>query len=99
MQHIVKFGLTKASKSSTLQAVVIYGPWSLGGIGIFDPLVIQRAIQISFIIKHYYKLTSYSLLLWANLSTIQLGVGRGGCILENNYIETQQWLQTDYWIH
>ena len=39
MQPIVNFGLTKAGISSTLYTVVKFGPRSLGGIIIFDPLV------------------------------------------------------------
>ena len=38
MQHIVKFGPTKAGISSTLNIAVRYGPWSLGGVGIFTTL-------------------------------------------------------------
>ena len=44
MRPIVKFGLTKAGISSTLNTVVIYWPCSLGGIDIFDPIVIQGAV-------------------------------------------------------
>ena len=38
MQPILKFGLTKAAISSTFHTVVRYGPWSLEGVGTFDPL-------------------------------------------------------------
>ena len=60
---------------------VRYGPPSLGGIGIFDP-IIQVAGQIYFIRKHCCKLTSYIPLFRANVSTLQLEVGQGGRILE-----------------
>ena len=42
MRNIVKFGHTKAGKSSTLHTVVRYGPQSLGRIGIFDPFLNLR---------------------------------------------------------
>ena len=98
MWPIVKFGLAKDGISSTLHTVVRYGPWSLGGIGLFDPFVIQGVGQISFLIEHYWKSTPSSPILWANLSTLQLEAGRRGRILENDYIETQQWIQTESWI-
>ena len=41
MQSGVKFGLTKAGISSTLDTEVRYGPRSLGGIGLFYPFAIQ----------------------------------------------------------
>ena len=41
MQHIVKFGFTKAGISSTLHTAVRYGPRSLRCIGSFDTFVIQ----------------------------------------------------------
>ena len=50
MRPIVKFGLTKAVISSTLHKAVRYGPCSLGGIVFFDPVVIQGAGQIAFLI-------------------------------------------------
>ena len=43
-------------------------------------------------------MTPYSLLLRDNLYTLKLEAGRGGCVLKNVYIETQQWLQTQSWI-
>ena len=52
MQHIVKFGITKVGIRSPLHKVVRYGPRSIGGIGPFDPFVIQGADQIAFLIKH-----------------------------------------------
>ena len=55
MQPIVKFGLTKAGISSNLHTAVIYGPWSLRGIGNFDPFVIQGAGKTAFLIDHYWK--------------------------------------------
>ena len=98
MQPIVKFGLTKDNLSSNLNTAVIYEPWSLVRIGIFDPLVIQRTGQIALIIEYYWKSTSYRPLLWDNLYNLQLESGRGGHILENGYTETQKRLQTDPWI-
>ena len=89
MQPILKFGLTKSGISSTLQTAVRYGPWSLGGIGLFYSFVIQGTGTIAFLIEHYWKSTPSSPLLLANLSTLQLESGRGWIILENNYIETQ----------
>ena len=53
MRPVVKVGLTKASIISTLHTAVRYGPWSLGGIGIFDTFVIQGAGQIAFLAEHY----------------------------------------------
>ena len=64
----------------------------------FDPFVIQVAGQIAFLIKIYWKSTPSIPLPWANLSTLQVEVGIGGRILENDYTETQQWLQTESWI-
>ena len=95
MKPIVKFGLTKAVISSTLHKAVRYGTRSLGGIGLFDPFFIQGAGQIYFLMEHYCKSTLYIPLLQANLSTLQLEAGRGGGILENDYIETQKWLHTE----
>ena len=86
MQHIVKFGLTKAGISSTLHTAVRYGPWSLGGVGLFDPFMIQGTDIIAFLIEHYWDSTPSSPLLWSNLSTLQLEAGRGGSILEKYYI-------------
>ena len=43
IQPIVKFGLTKAGIISNLHMAVRYGPRSLGGIGTFDPFLIQVA--------------------------------------------------------
>ena len=95
MKPIVKFVITKARISSTLHTAVRYGPQSLGGIRIFYPFVIQRTVIIAFIIKHYCQSTPSSLLIWDNLSTLQLEAVRGGRILEKIYTETQQWLQTE----
>ena len=95
MQPIVKCGLTKAGIISTFHTAVRYGPRSLGSIGIFDPLVVQGSGQIAFLVEHFWKSTPYIPLLQANLSTLQLETGRGGPILENDYTETQQWLQTE----
>ena len=78
MQPILKIGLTKSGISSTLQTAVRYGPWSLGGIGLFYPFVIQGTGTIAFLIEHYWKSTPSSPLLRANLSTLQLESGRGG---------------------
>ena len=66
MQPIIKFGLTRSGISIILHTVVIYGPLSLGVIGMFDPIVSQGAVQISFLIKHCYKITPYIALLHAN---------------------------------
>ena len=98
MQLIIKFGLTKASISSTLHTAVIYGPQYLGVIGLFDFFVIQGAIQIAFLIEHCWKKTPSSSLLCANLSTLQLETLQGGNILEKNHHETQRWLHTESWI-
>ena len=95
MRPIVKFGLTKSIISSTLHTAVRYGTQSLGGIGLFDPFTIQGAVQTAFLINHCCKLTPFSPIIHANLSTIQLEEGQGWRILENNYHETQQWLQTE----
>ena len=88
MQSIVQFGLTKAGISSTLHTAVRYGNSSLGGIGLFDPFIIQGTGRITFLIKHYWKSNTSSPLLRDNLDTLQLEAGRGGFILENDYIET-----------
>ena len=85
MQTIVNFGLAKAGMRSTLHTAVRYGPQSLRGIRIFDPLVIQGASLIDFLTKHYWKSTTYIPLRWAYLSTLQLEAVRRGSILENNY--------------
>ena len=90
MQTIVKFGLTKTSISSILHTFVSYGSRYLRGIRLFEPLVIQVAGQISFLVEKHWISTPYSSLLWDNLFSLQLEVGKGGCILENYYIETQQ---------
>ena len=50
MRPIVKFGRTKAGRISTLHTAVRDGPQYLGGIGLFDPFVIQGAGQIAFLI-------------------------------------------------
>ena len=52
MRPIVKLGLTKDSVSSNLHTEGIYGTQYLGGIGLFEPFVIQGAGRISFLIKH-----------------------------------------------
>ena len=88
MQTIVKFGLTKAGIISTLHTAVKYGRCSIGGFGIFYPFVIQGTGRIDILIKHYWGSTPYIPLLWAKLSTLQLEVGIGGDILENDYKET-----------
>ena len=98
MQHIVKFGLTKASISSTLYTAVKYEPRSLGGIGPFDLFVIQGTVRIYFLIKQYWKSTPSIPILWANLYTLKMEAEIGGHILEKNYIETKQWLQAESWI-
>ena len=85
MRPILKFGLTKDGIISTLHTAFRYGPRSLGGIQIFYPLAIKLTGQIAFIINNYWKSTPSSPLLWENLSTLQLEVGRGGLILENDY--------------
>ena len=98
MWPILKFGLNKDGISSTLHTVVRYGSRYIGGIVLFDPSVIQAVGRIDFLIKHYYKLTPYRPLLWAGLSILKLELGRGRYIFKKNYTETQQWLQTEYWI-
>ena len=80
MQPIVKFGLTKVGTSSTLHTAIIYGPCSLGSIGIFDPFVIQVTGRIGFLVKHYCNSNLSVPLLRANLSTLQLEAGRRGSI-------------------
>ena len=85
MQTIVNFGLAKAGMRSTLHTAVRYGPQSLRGIRIFDPLVIQGASLIAFLTKHYRKSATSIPLRWANLSTLQLEVVIGGSILKNSY--------------
>ena len=72
MQPIVTFEITKADINITLHTAVRYGPHSLGGIGIFDPFLIQITSRISFLIKHYWKSTPSIPLLWDNMSTLQL---------------------------
>ena len=98
MKPIIKFGLTKAGISITLNTAVIYGPRSLGGIALLDPFVIKVTGGISFLKEHYLKSDPSSPLLRANLATLLLEVGRGGGILKNDYIENKQWLQTESWI-
>ena len=98
MQPIVKFILTKASISITLHTLARYWPLSLGGIVLFDPIVIQGSGEIAFLVKHCCKPTPYSPLLRANLSTLQLEAFQGGHILESNYLKTEQWLHTESWI-
>ena len=98
MQPNVKFGLTNAVISSTLHTAVRHGPCSLGGIGLFDPFVIQGTGRIGFIIKHHWNSTPSIPLLRYNLSNLQLEAGRRGHILGNYYIETQKWLHTEFWI-
>ena len=99
MQPIVKFMITKTGIISTLQTAVWYGPHSLGGIGIFDPIMIQGSGQIVFLIKKFCEKTPSSPLLHANLYHLQLEAGWGGIILENDLPKTQRWLQTESWIH
>ena len=77
MQIIVNFGLTKAGISSTLHTVIRYVHCSLDGIGIFDPVFIQGAGWISFLIKHWWNWTPYIPLLYANLSIMKLEEGWG----------------------
>ena len=72
MQPIVQFGLTKAIIISTLHEAVRYFLQSLGGIIIFDPILIQGAGQIAFLIKHFWKQTPSIPLLCAKLFTLQL---------------------------
>ena len=98
MQPIVKFRLTKTVISSTLHTVVRYGSRYIGGIVLFEPSVIQAVGRIDFLIKHYYKLTPSRPLLRAGLYILKLELGRGRYIFKKNYTETQQWLQTEYWI-
>ena len=93
-----KIWLAKVNISSTLHTAVIYGPRSLRCIRPFDPFIIQGEGRIAFLVKTYWKSTPSSLPIRANLSTLQLEAGRGGCILENNYTGTQQWLQIESWI-
>ena len=95
MKPTVNFGVTKAGISSTIHTEVKYGTRSLGGTEIFDPLAMQGAGQIAFLIKHYWKSTPSISLLRENLYTLQLEVGRGENILENEYTEIQQWIQTE----
>ena len=57
--------------------------------------MIQGTGRIAFIVKHYWNSTPSSPLFQANPSTLQLEAERGGCILENDYTETQKWLQTE----
>ena len=94
MQPIVKFGLIKSGISSTLYTAFGYWPRFLGGVRLFDPFVIQGIGIISFLVEYYWKSTPSSPLLQAKLATLTLEVGIGGRILENDYIETQQYLQT-----
>ena len=86
---MVKFRLTNSGISSTLHTVVRYEHRSLGGIGLFEPLIIQGTDRIVFLTEHYCK----SILSIApprdNLATLKLVEGRGGRILENDYIETK----------
>ena len=98
MKPIVNFGTTKADISSTLYTAVRCGPHSLGCIGLFYLFVIKGTDIIVFLIEHYWKLIPYIPLFKANLASIQLEAVRGGRILENDYIENQQWLQTESWI-
>ena len=98
MQPIIKLGLTKDYISSTLHTAVRYGTCSIGDIRIFYPFVIQGTVRIAFLIEHYWKSTPSRSLLRENLSTLQMEAGRGRRILENNYMETQQLLQTDSWV-
>ena len=93
-----KIWLAKVNISSTLHTAVIYGPRSLRCIRPFDPFIIQGEGRIAFLVKTYWKSTPSSLPIRANLSTLQLEAGRGGCILENNYTGTQKWLQIESWI-
>ena len=53
MRPFVKFGLNKAGMSITFHTSVIYGTRFLGGIGLFEPFVIQGARRITFLIEHY----------------------------------------------
>ena len=87
---IVKFGLTKHSISSILQKEVRYGPRYLGGIGLFETSVIRGAVQIAFLIEHFWKPNPSSPLIRSNLYTLQFEVGLGSSILENNYPKTRQ---------
>ena len=98
MRPIVKFGLTKAGISSNLHTAVRYGPQSIGGIGLFEPFMIQGSGRMAFLIKHCWKPTPSSPFLCANLSTLQLEAVRGRHTLENNYHKNQRWLQTESWI-
>ena len=72
MRPVIKFRLTRDGKSSNLHTSVRYGPYYLGGIGIFEPIVIQGSGLISFLIKKICKPTPSISLLCANLSTFQL---------------------------
>ena len=47
MQLIVKFLITKDGIRSTLHTAVRYGIISLGGVGIFDPIIIQGVGKIA----------------------------------------------------
>ena len=75
MQPNVTFWLNKACICSTSHKAVRYG------IGIFEPIMIQDTGQIEFLIEHCLKPTTYSPLLCANLSTLQLEASQGGRIL------------------
>ena len=90
MQPTVKFGLTKAGIVSTIHTVVRYGPCSLGGIGIFDPIRIQGASQIDFLIEHCHKFNPSILLLRANVSNLHLEMVQVGSILNNENPETER---------
>ena len=81
MQTIVKFGLNKAGISSTLHAVVRYGPLSLRGIGLFKPIVIQLEGGIAFLVEHFWKPTPSIPLLRNNLYNLQLEAVQGGHLL------------------
>ena len=69
IRPIVNFGLTKGGISSTLHAVVRYGPQSLRGIRLFDPFMIQGSVLIDFLIEHYWKSIPSIPLVQDNLST------------------------------
>ena len=72
MRPIVKSRLTKDGISITLHTEFRYEPLSFGGIGLFDPILIQGVGRIFFITKHFWKPTQSCPLLCDNLSTLQL---------------------------
>ena len=52
MGPTVKLGLAKAGITSNLHTAVRYGPFSIGSIGLFHPILIQGAGRIDFLVKN-----------------------------------------------